>query len=156
MRFAVEVIRRVREAVGQDFIIIYRIAAMEMMEDGSSWEEVVTLGRAIEAAGATIISTHFVWHEAQVPRYPRVPRAALPRSLVDCVKELNIPLITSNRINMPDVAEKVLEQGHADLVSMARPMLADPGWSSRPTRDVRRNQYLYCLQSGMPGSYLRR
>ena len=127
MRFAVEVIRRVREAVGQDFIIIYRIAAMEMMEDGSSWEEVVTLGRAIEAAGATIISTHFVWHEAQVPTIStRVPRAAFTQVTGRLRKELNIPLITSNRINMPDVAEKVLEQGHADLVSMARPMLADP------------------------------
>jgi 2,4-dienoyl-CoA reductase (NADPH2) len=127
MRFAIEVIRRVREAVGPDFIIIYRIAAMEMMEDGSSWEEVVTLGKAIEAAGATIISTHFVWHEAQVPTIStRVPRAAFTQVTGRLRKELNIPLITSNRINMPDVAERVLEQGHADLVSMARPMLADP------------------------------
>lgn len=132
MRFATEVIRRIRESVGPDFIIIYRIAAMEMMEDGSSWEEVVTLAKSIQAAGATIISTHFVWHEAQVPTIStRVPRAAFTRVTGRLRKELSIPLITSNRINMPDVAENVLKQGHADLVSMGRPMLADPDFSKK-------------------------
>lgn len=127
MRLATEVILRVRKAVGNNFIIVYRIAAMEMMEDGSSWEEVITLGKAIEKAGATIISTHFVWHEAKVPTIStRVPRGAFASVTGRLRKELAIPLITSNRINTPEVAEDILAKGWADIVSMGRPMLADP------------------------------
>jgi 2,4-dienoyl-CoA reductase (NADPH2) len=127
MRFPVEVIRRVRAAVGDDFIVIFRIAAMDMLEGGMSWDEVVLLGQRIEAVGANIISTHFTWHESAVPTIStRVPRAAFAGVTGRLRKELNIPTITSNRINMPDVAEQVLVDGHADLISMARPMLADP------------------------------
>ena len=127
MRFPVEVVRRVREAVGKDFIVIFRIAAMDMLEGGMAWDEVVTLAKAIEAVGATIISTHFCWHEAQVPTIATmVPRAAFAQVTGRLRKELKVPLITSNRINMPDVAEAVLARGDADLISMARPMLADP------------------------------
>jgi len=127
MRFPVEVMRRVREAVGPDFIVIFRIAAMDMLEGGMAWDEVVTLAKAVEAVGATIISTHFCWHEAQVPTIATmVPRAAFTQVTSRLRKALKVPLITSNRINMPDVAEAVLERGDADLVSMARPMLADP------------------------------
>lgn len=127
MRFPVEVIRRVREAVGPDFIVIFRIAAMDMLEGGMAWDEVVTLAKAVEAAGATIMSTHFCWHEAQVPTIATmVPRAAFASVTGRLRKHLKIPMITSNRINMPDVAESVLAKGDADLVSMARPMLADP------------------------------
>lgn len=127
MRFPVEVVRRVREAVGPNFIVIFRIAAMDMLEGGMAWEEVVTLAKAIEAVGATIISTHFCWHEAQVPTIATmVPRAAFAQVTGRLRKELKVPLITSNRINMPDVAETVLARGDADLISMARPMLADP------------------------------
>jgi 2,4-dienoyl-CoA reductase (NADPH2) len=127
MRFPVEVVRRVREAVGPDFIVIFRIAAMDMLEGGMAWEEVVILAKAIEAVGATIISTHFCWHEAQVPTIATmVPRAAFAQVTGRLRKELKVPLITSNRINMPDVAETVLARGDADLISMARPMLADP------------------------------
>jgi 2,4-dienoyl-CoA reductase (NADPH2) len=127
MRFAVEVVRRVRAAVGAEFIVIFRISAMDMLEGGLSWEEVVTLAQAIEAAGANIISTHFCWHEAPVPTIATmVPRAAFTQVTGRLRKALTIPLITSNRINMPDVAETVLARGDADLVSMARPMLADP------------------------------
>ena len=127
MRFPVEVIRRVREAVGPDFIVIFRIAAMDMLEGGMAWDEVVTLAKAVEAAGATIMSTHFCWHEAQVPTIATmVPRAAFASVTGRLRKHLTIPMITSNRINMPDVAEAVLARGDADLVSMARPMLADP------------------------------
>lgn len=126
MRLPVEILRRVREAVGDAFIVIYRIAAMEMMEDGSSWEEVVTLGKAIEAAGATIMSTHFVWHQAKVPTIStRVPRAAFAGVTGRLREQLSLPMITSNRINMPDVAEAVLAAGEADITSMGRPMLAD-------------------------------
>lgn len=127
MRFPVEVVRRVREAVGQDFIVIFRIAAMDMLEGGMAWDEVVTLAQAIEAAGVSIISTHFTWHEARVPTIATmVPRAAFTQVTGRLRREVNVPLITSNRINMPEVAEAVLARGDADLVSMARPMLADP------------------------------
>jgi 2,4-dienoyl-CoA reductase (NADPH2) len=127
MRFPVEVIRRVRAAVGPDFILIFRIAAMDMLQGGMAWDEVVTLAKAVEAAGATIMSTHFCWHEAQVPTIATmVPRAAFAQVTGRLRQHLTIPLITSNRINMPDVAEAVLARGDADLVSMARPMLADP------------------------------
>ncbi len=126
MRFPIEIVKRIRAAVGDEFILIFRIAAMELMEDGSSWEEVVTLGKAIEKEGINIISTHFVWHQAQVPTIStRVPRAAFTRVTGRLRKELSVPLITSNRINMPDVAEEVLAKGHADIVSMGRPMIAD-------------------------------
>jgi 2,4-dienoyl-CoA reductase (NADPH2) len=127
MRFAVEAVRRVRAAVGMDFILIFRVAAMDMLDGGMAWEEVVMLAQAIEAAGATIISSHFCWHEAPVPTIATmVPRAAFTQVTGRLRQFLKVPLITSNRINMPDVAEAVLARGDADLVSMARPMLADP------------------------------
>jgi 2,4-dienoyl-CoA reductase (NADPH2) len=126
MRFAVEVVRRVRAAVGADFILIFRISAMDMLDGGLAWDEVVSLGKAIEQAGADIVSTHFCWHEAPVPTIATmVPRAAFAGVTGRLRRELTVPLITSNRINMPDVAEAVLARGDADLVSMARPMLAD-------------------------------
>ncbi|MDA0631635.1 MAG: NADPH-dependent 2,4-dienoyl-CoA reductase, partial [Proteobacteria bacterium] len=109
MRFPLAVIRRVREAVGPDFIVIFRIAAMDMLQGGMSWEEVALLAKEVEAAGATIISTHFTWHESQVPTIATmVPRAAFTRVTQRVRREVSIPVITSNRINMPDVAEDVL------------------------------------------------
>ena len=126
MRFPVEVIRRTRAAVGDDFIIVFRIPAMDMLEGGMSGDEVIQLAQAVEAAGATIISTHFTWHEAQVPTIATmVPRAAFAEVTGRIRKHVRVPMITSNRINMPEVAEQVLAAGHADLISMARPMLAD-------------------------------
>ncbi len=127
MRFPVEVVKAVRTAVGPNFIVVYRIAAMELLEKGSSWDEVVMLAKAVEKAGATIISTHFTWHEAKIPTLATmVPRRAFTSVTGKLRKELNIPLITSNRINMPEVVEQVLADGDADICSMARPMLADP------------------------------
>ncbi len=127
MRFPVEVVRRVREAVGPDFILVFRIAAMDMLQDGMAWDEVVALGKAVVEVGANIVSTHFCWHEAQVPTIATmVPRAAFAQVTGRLRKELTVPMITSNRINMPNVAEAVLARGDADLISMARPMLADP------------------------------
>ena len=127
MRFPVEVVRRVRAAVGDDFIVIFRIAAMDMLDGGLAWDEIVELGQAVQAAGATIISTHFCWHEAPVPTIATmVPRAAFTSVTGRLRQVLTVPVITSNRINMPAVAEAVLARGDADLVSMARPMLADP------------------------------
>ncbi|MBD3666736.1 MAG: NADPH-dependent 2,4-dienoyl-CoA reductase, partial [Kangiella sp.] len=127
MRFPLEVVRRVRAAVGPDFILIFRIAAMDMLQGGMSWDEVVTLAKELEKAGVDIISTHFTWHESAVPTIATmVPRAAFTSVTGRLRKEINIPTITSNRINMPQVAEDVLARGDADIVSMARPMLADP------------------------------
>ena len=126
MRFPVEIIRRVREAVGPDFIVIFRIAAMDMLEGGMSWEEILQLASAVQAAGVNIVSTHFCWHEAPVPTIATmVPRAAFTQVTGRLREALTVPLITSNRINMPEVAEAVLARGDADLISMARPMLAD-------------------------------
>ncbi len=127
MRFPVDVMRRVRKAVGEEFIVIFRVPAMDMLKGGMSWDEVVTLTKAVEAEGATIINCHFTWHEAQVPTIATmVPRAAFTSVTARLRKEIGLPIIASNRINMPEVAEDVLAKGKADLVAMARPMLADP------------------------------
>ena len=127
MRLPVEIVRRVREAVGPNFIIMYRHSLLDLVEGGNSWDEVVTVAKALEAAGASIINTGVGWHEARVPTIvTSVPRAAF-RSLAGRLKrELKIPVAASNRINMPDEAEHILVSGEADLVSMARPFLADP------------------------------
>ncbi len=129
MRFPVEIVRRVREAVGERFVIIFRLSMIDLVEEGSTWEEVVTLGQAVEAAGANVINTGIGWHEARVPTIvTSVPRAAFTEVTKRIKSALSIPLITTNRINMPEVAERVLAAGHADMVSMARPFLADPAW----------------------------
>jgi len=126
MRFPVEVMRRVREAVGDEFIVIYRVPGMDMLEGGMSWEEVVLLTKRVEEEGASIINCHFTWHEAAIPTIATmVPRAAFASVNKRLREEINLPMIASNRINMPDVAEDVLTSGAADLVAMARPMLAD-------------------------------
>ncbi len=127
MRLPLEIVRRVREAVGPEFIIIYRLSMLDLVEDGSSWDEVVLLAREIEKAGATIINTGIGWHEARIPTIAtKVPRAAFTKVTKRLKGEVSIPLITTNRINTPEVAEQVLADGHADMVSMARPFLADP------------------------------
>ncbi|MCL2658623.1 MAG: NADPH-dependent 2,4-dienoyl-CoA reductase [Betaproteobacteria bacterium] len=129
IRFPVEVVKRVREAVGPDFIIIFRLSMLDLVEGGSSWNEVVELAQAVEDAGATLINTGIGWHEARVPTIAAsVPRAAFAwvTKRLRNAKAVRIPLITTNRINMPEVAEQVLAEGCADMVSMARPFLADP------------------------------
>ena len=126
MRLPVEVVRRVREAVGPDFILIYRLSMIDLIPNGSTFEEVVQLAKAVEAAGATIINTGIGWHEARIPTIQTsVPRAAFAWVTKKLMGQVSIPLITSNRINTPEVAEEVLVDGCADMVSMARPMLAD-------------------------------
>ncbi|MFT4776311.1 MAG: 2,4-dienoyl-CoA reductase (NADPH2) [Oleispira sp.] len=127
MRLAVEVVRRTRAAVGEKFIIIYRLSMLDLVEGGSNFDEALQLGKAIEKAGATIINTGVGWHEARIPTIAtKVPRAAFTWVTAKFREELSIPLITSNRINTPEVAEEVLQRGDADMVSMARPFLADP------------------------------
>ncbi|BBB27297.1 NADPH-dependent 2,4-dienoyl-CoA reductase [Amphritea japonica] len=127
IRFAVEVVKRIRQRVGTDFIIIFRLSMLDLIEDGSSFEEVIVLGKAIEQAGVTIINTGIGWHEARIPTIAtKVPRAAFTWATAKVRQALTVPVITSNRINMPEVAEQVLARGDADMVSMARPFLADP------------------------------
>ncbi|NHQ81013.1 NADPH-dependent 2,4-dienoyl-CoA reductase [Chromobacterium vaccinii] len=132
IRFAIETVKAVRAAVGNDFIIIYRLSMLDLVQDGSSWDEVVHLAREIEKAGATIINTGIGWHEARVPTIatmvPRGGFAWVTKKLMGAVK---IPLITTNRINTPEVAEDILAGGCADMVSMARPFLADPDFVNK-------------------------
>ncbi|MCI2227758.1 NADPH-dependent 2,4-dienoyl-CoA reductase [Polaribacter sp. MSW13] len=136
MRFPIELVKQTREAVGQDFIIIYRLSMLDLVENGSSWEEVVQLGKEIEKAGATIINTGIGWHEARIPTIATsVPRAAFTWVTKRMKEEIKIPLITSNRINMPETAEKVLANGDADMISMARPFLADPEWVNKAEQE---------------------
>jgi len=126
IRFPVEIVRRTRAAVGREFIIIFRLSMLDLVEGGSTWDEVVALGKAIEAAGATLINTGIGWHEARIPTIATmVPRAAFTWVTRRMKGELRVPLITTNRINDPAVADDVLARGDADMVSMARPFLAD-------------------------------
>lgn len=127
MRLAVEIVRRVREAVGREFIIIFRLSMLDLVEGGSDWAEIEQLAKAIEQAGATLINTGIGWHEARIPTIAtKVPRAAFSKVTAKLRGAVSIPLITTNRINTPEVAERVLAEGDADMVSMARPFLADP------------------------------
>ena len=129
IRFPIEVVKACREAAGDDFVIIYRLSMLDLVDDGSTWDEVVQLAREIERAGASIINTGIGWHEARIPTIATmVPRAGFAWVTRRLMGEVSIPLVTSNRINMPDVAEQVLVDGCADMVSMARPFLADPDW----------------------------
>ena len=126
IRFPVEIVRQAREKAGPDFIIIYRLSMLDLVKNGSSWEEVVLLAQKIEQAGATLINTGIGWHEARVPTIATVvPRAAFTWVTARLKGQISVPLVTSNRINMPETAEAVLAQGDADMVSMARPFLAD-------------------------------
>ena len=127
IRFAVEIVRATREKVGGNFIIVFRLSMLDLVEGGSTWDEVVQLANAIEAAGATIINTGIGWHEARIPTIATmVPRAAFAWVTQRLRGEVKIPLVTTNRINTPEIAENVLASGCADMVSMARPFLADP------------------------------
>lgn len=132
MRLPVEIVSRIREAVGPNFIIIYRLSMLDLVEGGSTWDEIVTLAKAIEKAGATIINTGIGWHEARIPTIAtKVPRAAFTKVTAKLKGEVSIPLCTTNRINTPEVAEQVLAEGDADMVSMARPFLADPDFVNK-------------------------
>ncbi len=132
MRFPTEIVRRIRAKVGRDFIIVYRLSMLDLVEDGQTWDEIVQLAKAIEAAGATLINTGIGWHEARIPTIvTSVPRAAFAFVTERMKREVKIPLVTTNRINMPDVAEKIIASGQADMVSMARPLLADSDWVNK-------------------------
>jgi len=145
MRLPVEIVSRVRDAVGPDFILIYRLSLIDLIPEGSTWNEVVQVARAIEQAGATLINTGIGWHEARVPTIATsVPRAAWAWLSKKLKPEVTVPVIASNRINLPEIAEQVLADGCADLVSMARPFLADPDFV-RKARQGRRDEINVCI-----------
>ncbi len=150
IKFPIEIVRKAREKVGKDFIIIYRLSMLDLIEDGSNWEEVVHLAKEIEKAGATIINTGIGWHEARIPTIATsVPRAGFSWVTQKLKSEISIPLCTSNRINMPEVAEQVLADGCADMVSMARPFLADEQWvkKAKEGRTAEINTCIACNQA---------
>jgi len=145
MRLPVEIVERTREAVGKDFIIIYRLSMIDLIPDGSSWAETVMLAKAIENAGATIINTGIGWHEARVPTIATsVPRGAFTWVTKKMKQEVTIPLVTSNRINLPSTAEQILADGCGDMVSMARPLLADPEFVLK-AREDRADEINVCI-----------
>lgn len=155
MRLAIEIVQRVREATGPDFILIYRLSMLDLIPDGSSWDEAVTLAKAIAAAGATIINTGIGWHEARIPTIATsVPRGAfawVTKKMRDRLRAdgLTIPLVTSNRINTPEVGEQILADGCADMVSLARPLLADPDFvvKAKAGRGADINTCIACNQA---------
>eukprot|EP00960_Hanusia_phi_P032135 749706-Hanusia_phi.AAC.2 len=127
IRFPLEIVKKIREKVGQDFIIIFRLSMLDLVEKGSSWNEIVRLAKELEVAGVTLINTGIGWHEARIPTIATcVPRAGFSWVTKKLKPHVNVPLITTNRINTPEVAEQVLQASHADMISMARPFLADP------------------------------
>ncbi|QPG91685.1 NADPH-dependent 2,4-dienoyl-CoA reductase [Rhodococcus qingshengii] len=134
-RMAVEIVRRTRKAVGPNFIIVFRLSMADLVEGGQTWDEIVSLAKEVEAAGATIINTDIGWHESRVPTIvTSVPRAAFVDITSKLEKHVDIPVAASNRINMPETAEEILNRGDAQLISMARPMLADPDWVNKAER----------------------
>ncbi|MCV7046337.1 NADPH-dependent 2,4-dienoyl-CoA reductase [Mycobacterium frederiksbergense] len=136
-RFPVEIVRRVREAVGADFIIVYRISLADYVEDGQTWDEIVSLAQEIEAAGATILNTGIGWHEARVPTIvTSVPNSAFADISGALAEHVGVPVVASNRINMPEAAEQILTDTGVQLISMARPLLSDPDWVRKASEDA--------------------
>jgi 2,4-dienoyl-CoA reductase (NADPH2) len=136
-RMPVEIVRRTREAVGRDFIICYRMSMADYVEDGQSWDEIIALAREVEAAGATIINTGIGWHEARVPTIvTSVPSGAFVDVSNALAEHVSLPVVASNRINMPQACEQILADGHVQLVSMARPLLSDPDWVNKANADA--------------------
>lgn len=145
IKFPLEIIRKTREAVGENFIIIFRLSMLDLVKGGNTWEETVLFAKEIEKAGATIINTGIGWHEARIPTIATmVPRGAFSWVTKKMMGEVNIPLITTNRINTPEKAEEILAQGHANMVSMARPFLADPEIINK-AKENRENEINTCI-----------
>ena len=158
-RIAVEIVRRTREAVGPDFIILFRLSMADLVEGGQTWDEIVTLAQRIEAAGVTIINTDIGWHEARVPTIvTSVPRAAFIDVTAKLTAHVNVPVCASNRINMPETAEEILTRGDSDLISLARPLLADPNWVAKAAgeRDDEINTCIACNQACLDHAFARK
>ena len=136
MRFPVEIVERVREAVGDDFIVMYRMSLLDLVDDAQSWDETVALAKKVEAAGVSIINTGIGWHEARIPTIvTSVPRGAFSWVTGKLRPEVSVPVVASNRINTPEIAEEIIASGQADLVSMARPLLSDPYFVAKAAED---------------------
>ncbi|QIO08376.1 NADPH-dependent 2,4-dienoyl-CoA reductase [Acinetobacter lanii] len=136
MRFAIEIVKAVRAKVGQKFIICFRLSMLDLVHDGNTMDEVITVAKALEQAGVTLLNTGIGWHEARIPTIvTSVPRAAFVDYTAEVKKHVSIPVIASNRINMPDTAEEILSAGKADMVQMARPLLADAFWVNKVATD---------------------
>ena len=158
-RFAVEIVKAVRAAVGTDFIIVYRLSMLDLVPEGQTWDEVVAVAKDVEAAGATIINTGIGWHEARVPTIvTSVPRGAFTWITAKLRPEVSIPVVTSNRITMPETAEEILARGDADMISMARPFLADPHWvkKAEENRSDEINACIGCNQACLDHSFSRK
>ena len=134
MRFAVEIVKAIRKEVGEKFIICFRLSLLDLVHDGNTMDEVITVAKALEDAGITLLNTGIGWHEARIPTIvTSVPRAAFVDYTAEVKKHVDIPVIASNRINMPDTAEEIIASGKADMIQMARPLLADPFWVNKTT-----------------------
>jgi 2,4-dienoyl-CoA reductase (NADPH2) len=158
-RLPVEIVRQIRQSVGPDFTVIYRISLLDLVEDGQIWDETVALAREVQAAGATLLNTGIGWHEARIPTIlTQVPRAAFVGLTARLRAEVEIPVIASNRINTPDVAEQILSTGQADLVSMARPLLADPDFVAKTAagRTDEINTCIACNQACLDHAFQRK
>ena len=158
-RFPVEIVRQTRAAVGSDFIICYRMSMADYVEDGQSWDEILALAADVEAAGATIINSGFGWHEARVPTIvTSVPNSAFVDISHAVAKHVDIPVVASNRINMPQAAEQILADTHVQLISMARPLLADPEWvlKAQAARDDEINTCIACNQACLDHAFVKK
>jgi 2,4-dienoyl-CoA reductase (NADPH2) len=156
-RMPVEIVRRTREAVGADFIICYRMSMADYVDDGQSWDEIVSLATEVEAAGATIINTGIGWHEARVPTIvTSVPNSAFVDISNALAEHVGIPVVASNRINMPQSAEQILADGHVQLISMARPLLSDPDWVNKASVDAAEdiNTCIACNQACLDHAFV--
>ncbi|MBF6171997.1 NADPH-dependent 2,4-dienoyl-CoA reductase [Nocardia blacklockiae] len=156
-RFPLEIVRRMRAAVGEDFLIVFRLSMAEFVEHGQTETEILALAKELEAAGVSIINTDIGWHEARVPTIvTSVPRAAFAEFTAKVTAHVDIPVCASNRINMPEVAEEILTRGDADLVSLARPLLADPDWvvKAQQTRDDEINTCIACNQACLDHAFV--
>ena len=158
-RFPVEIVRRARAAVGSDFIICYRMSMADYVEDGQNWDEILTLATEVEAAGATMINSGFCWHEARVPTIvTSVPNSAFVDISHAVAGHVNIPVVASNRINMPQAAEQILADTHLQLISMARPLLADPEWvlKAQAERADEINTCIACNQACLDHAFVKK
>ena len=159
IKFPLEIVRRIRQAVGKEFIIIFRLSMLDLVPGGSSWEEVVLLAKELEKSGVNIINTGIGWHESRIPTIATmVPRAAFTWVTRKMKDEVNIPLITTNRINRPETAEQILENGDADMISMARPFLADPEFVNKAAqgREDEINTCIACNQACLDHIFARK
>ena len=158
-RFPVEIVRQTRSAVGSDFIICYRMSMADYVEDGQDWDEILSLATDVEAAGATIINSGFGWHEARVPTIvTSVPNSAFVDISHAVARHVSIPVVASNRINMPQAAEQILAETHVQLISMARPLLADPEWvlKAQAARDNEINTCIACNQACLDHAFVKK